>query len=52
MIISIRLLGLTLVQAYWWIGVEIAVRSLLFHFCYRKYRKTVAAQFTKEESAI
>ena len=52
MIISIRLMGLTLVQAYWWIGFEIAVRSLLFHFCYRKYRKTVAAQFAQEESAV
>ena len=51
MVISIRLLDLTLVQAYWWIGFEIAVRSLLFHFCYRKYRKTVGEKFAQEENA-
>lgn len=44
MMIAIHLMGLPLTRAYWCMGVEIAVRSLLFHICYRKYRNTVAVQ--------
>ena len=49
MVIAIRVLGLQLTQAYWCMGFEIAVRSLLFHFCFRKYRNTVVAQIANQE---
>ena len=43
MLLGIYLFDLQLVQVYWITGVEIAVRSVMFWRCYKRYRRKLGA---------